>query len=235
MKDDGVEIARKTMVMFFLIDTSGSMEGEKIGALNDAMRDIIPDIRDISEKNAQVLIKIAVLGFASGTEWITPLPQEFDTFKWNNLEAGGCTDLGEACSELNTKLDPNGFIESNIAPVIILMSDGEPTDDYKSKLSVLTKNKWFKIGLKVAIAIGQDANKDILAEFTGNKELVIPVHNKAMLKKMIRVVSVTSSKVGSSKAGSGTGTTEAKEAQVIDQIQEELEDSNPEDAEVMDW
>ena len=35
---DNVEgVARKSMVMFFLIDTSGSMEGRSIAAVNDAM------------------------------------------------------------------------------------------------------------------------------------------------------------------------------------------------------
>ena len=36
---DNVEgVARKSMVMFFLIDTSGSMEGRSIAAVNDAMQ-----------------------------------------------------------------------------------------------------------------------------------------------------------------------------------------------------
>ena len=45
---EATEIPRKTLVMFFLIDTSGSMEGEKIASLNDAMREILPDIKKIS-------------------------------------------------------------------------------------------------------------------------------------------------------------------------------------------
>ena len=31
------EISRRTMILFFLIDTSGSMNGEKIGAVNAGM------------------------------------------------------------------------------------------------------------------------------------------------------------------------------------------------------
>ena len=70
------EIPRKTMVMFFLLDTSGSMEGDKIASLNDAMRETLPDLRDISDRNADAIIKLAVLDFAMGTEWVTPVPQE---------------------------------------------------------------------------------------------------------------------------------------------------------------
>jgi uncharacterized protein YegL len=31
--DEAVEVARRTMVLFFMVDTSGSMEGSKIGTL----------------------------------------------------------------------------------------------------------------------------------------------------------------------------------------------------------
>ena len=34
--DDVVSVPRRTMTLFFLIDTSGSMQGNKIGAVNDA-------------------------------------------------------------------------------------------------------------------------------------------------------------------------------------------------------
>ena len=219
---DSTPISRKTMVLFFVLDTSGSMDGEKIGALNDAIRDTIPLIRDISNSNADVEIKFAVLSFASGTEWVTPSPVDLSSYKFNDLQAGGCTDLGEAFSELNSKLDKNAFLSSqvgNVAPVIILMSDGEPTDDYKKGLEEIKQNKWYKAAIKVAFSIGQDANNDILAEFTGNKELVIDADNKQILKKMIRFVSVASSKVGSATKG----TPASKQDDIAQQIHEEIE------------
>ena len=111
---EATELPRKTMIMFFLIDTSGSMDGDKIASLNDAMREMLPDIQDISNSTADALIKIAVLDFASGTEWITPLPQDWDTFRWQNLEAGGTTDLGEACMELNAKLNRDSFLQDKV-------------------------------------------------------------------------------------------------------------------------
>ena len=36
------EIPRKVMTMFYLVDTSGSMSGAKIGALNTAVRETLP-------------------------------------------------------------------------------------------------------------------------------------------------------------------------------------------------
>lgn len=40
------------MPIFFLIDTSGSMEGKKIGAVNSAIEELIPDLRHLSESQA---------------------------------------------------------------------------------------------------------------------------------------------------------------------------------------
>ena len=42
--DDVVEVARRTMVLFFVVDTSGSMEGSKIGTLNQAIEDVTDEL-----------------------------------------------------------------------------------------------------------------------------------------------------------------------------------------------
>lgn len=96
-------------------------------------------------------------------------------------------------------------VAGSFAPAIFLLSDGEPTDDYKKELGNLKENNWFKKAIKVAVAIGEDANKDVLAEFTGNKEAVITVHTPEALTKMIRFVSVTASQIGSKSSGVGKG------------------------------
>ncbi len=206
--DDVVEVARRTMVLFFVVDTSGSMEGSKIGTLNQAVEDVIPEIREISENNADAEIKIAVLEFSSGARWLTPNPVPADGFDWQYLNAVGLTDLGEACRALSEKLSRNSFmsdITGSFAPAIFLMSDGAPTDNYKEGLEQLWSNNWFKKAIKVAVAIGENANKDVLAEFTGSDETVLSVHNPEMLKKMIRFVSVTSSQIGSQSTAVGGG------------------------------
>lgn len=61
--ENAVEVARRTMTLFFVVDTSGSMGGSKIGTLNSAIEEVIPEIRKISGENADAAIKIAVLDF----------------------------------------------------------------------------------------------------------------------------------------------------------------------------
>jgi uncharacterized protein YegL len=219
-------IPRRTMTLFFVVDTSGSMAGEKIASVNTAVNEVIPYIEDISSSNADAQIKIAALEFSSGTEWMFSSPVESENFKWRDLEAGGLTSLGEACKELDSKLSKtNGFMAEatgSFAPAIILMSDGEPTDDYKHYLDKLKGNSWFKAAIKVAIAIGDQANNNILAEFTGNSEAVLTVHNKEQLKKIIRFVSVTASQVASSHASVGKDAPETKQEEFTEKIADTL-------------
>jgi uncharacterized protein YegL len=204
---DKVEIPRRVMTLFFMVDTSGSMDGKKIGAVNTAIEEVIPAIREVSAENADAEIKVAALEFSSGAQWLTPDgPVEVDQFNWNDLKAAGVTDFGDACKALNEKLSTKAFMKEatgSFAPAIFLLSDGDPTDDYKKSLDVLKQNNWFKAAVKVAVAIGDEANKEVLKEFTGSIESVLEAHNVAALKKMIKFVSVTASQVASKSTNAG--------------------------------
>ncbi len=222
--DETAEVARRTMVLFFVIDTSGSMSGYKIGAVNAAIEEVIPEIKNISESNADAAIKIAALSFSTGASWITSEPVAAEKFKWDDIDAEGVTDLGRACLALNEKLSTKAFMNEargSYAPVILLMSDGEPTDDYMHGLDQLKKNNWFKSAIKVAIAIGEDANQEVLADFTGTSESVITAHTPGELKKWIKFMSVRSTEIGSS---STNNTSKSKTEQMNDQIKNEKTD-----------
>lgn len=232
MNTERVKIARKTMVLFFLVDTSGSMSGDKIGSLNDAIRETVPDLKDLSSGNPDAAIKIATLQFDTDARWLYPQPVDSEDFVWNDLQVGGLTSLGRALNELNSKLSKTAFLQEaagSYAPVIILLSDGGPTDDYKKGLDSIRQNNWFKHAIKIAIAIGNDADKNVLSEFTGNNESVIEVHNKSALKAIIKFVSVTSSQVNS--RSSGVEDT-SKQEKVISQINDYVNTENIEDVEL---
>lgn len=219
--DETVSVPRRTMTLFFLIDTSGSMEGNKIGAVNDAVVNVLPMLNDISETNPDAEIKVAALEFSNGVNWLYDEPKLAKDFIWQDVAASGLTSLGAACSQLASKLSRSGgFMQSasgSFAPAIILLSDGGPTDDYNTGLAKLKANNWFKSAIKIAIAIGDDADKDVLKDFTGSSEAVITVHNIDALKQIIRVVAVTSSQIGSKSSTAGETT---KQEQVVKDIQD---------------
>ncbi len=224
--DDAVSVPRRTMTLFFLIDTSGSMSGNKIGAVNDAIVNVLPMLEDISSSNPDAEIKVAALEFSNGTKWLYNEPKSVDDFKWIDVQAGGLTSLGEACLELNSKLSRSGYMKSasgSYAPAIILLSDGGPTDNFDGGLQTIQGNNWFKNAIRIAIAIGDDADLDVLARFTGNSEAVIKVQNIDALKQIIRIVAVTSSQIGSKSSSAGDT---SKQDQVIKDVNQAVDNIN---------
>jgi uncharacterized protein YegL len=230
---EGVEgIVRREMVLFFLIDQSGSMEGVKMGAVNAALREVLPQLKNIGGSDAK--IKVAFLLFSSGCEWLFPEPIAVDDPNfpaWKPVKADGMTDFGEALKELTKKMSKNAFLSSpsaSYAPAIFLMSDGQPSDEYKDALKLLKENRWFQNSIRVAVAIGNDADKNILTEFTGNSEAVLIIHTPEALIKVIRFVTVTSSKIGSdNKPLYGDGQITTKQEAMVQKIND-FKDENPE-------
>ena len=112
MFDDVEGIVKRQMVLFFVIDTSGSMAGTKIGAVNTAIREVLPELQDAG--GSDVDLKVACLTFSSGCQWMYPTPVAADSFQWNIVDADGVTDLGEACRELSEKMSKNGPITQDM-------------------------------------------------------------------------------------------------------------------------
>ena len=74
--------ARRQMNLFYLIDCSGSMRGNKIESINQVMPDIMRTIADIDESNKDnAQIKVACLEFSSGCQWKYPQPVLANDFK----------------------------------------------------------------------------------------------------------------------------------------------------------
>ena len=108
--------------------------------------------------------------------------------------------MGDAFMELSRKLSRNSFLSSpslSFAPVIFLLSDGSPNDDWKKGLKTLKENRWFQYGLKIALGIGSQVNMDVLREFTGNDDLAVQAKNADQLRELIKLMAITSSQIGS--------------------------------------
>lgn len=195
MKRPGGELASRPLHFFWIVDCSGSMYGEKIGALNNAIQSIIPDMVDAAGNNPNAQLLIRTLQFSTGASWVTANPVPAEDFAWDDLEAGGVTDLGQAFELLAAQLTIPPMSERALPPVLVLISDGQPTDDYKKSLDKLLHLPWGRKAVRIAISIGQDADDSVLTEFTGNRELVLQANNAAMLTKMIKWASTAASMV----------------------------------------
>ena len=195
LKRPGGELATRPLHFFWVVDCSGSMYGEKIGSVNNAIQSVIPEMRDAANNNPNAELLVRTLKFSTGASWVTSSPINIDDFAWNDLDAGGVTDLGVAFDMLAAQLTIPPMTDRALPPVIVLLSDGQPTDDYKKALDKLLHLPWGKKSVRIAISIGQDADDDVLQEFTGNRELVLQANNPEALVKCIKWASTAASLV----------------------------------------
>ena len=204
--DLGDGIAKQELNLIFIIDNSGSMDGEKIGAVNNAIRDVMSIMPDIQEDTSDATIKISALTFSDNAQWVYQEPMTVEEFKWHDVDTYGGTNLSDAYDRLASylcKKSSGGQMPDlgGVAPIIILMTDGMPTSyDWEDHLEALKKKGWFKVALKYAIAVQVDNEDayDVLRAFTGNDSTVLRVYTAEALRKVIDVIAITASKVKSS-------------------------------------
>lgn len=187
----GGEISSRPLHFFWIVDCSGSMLGDKIQTVNTALDETIPEMVKIANENARAQLLVRALKFSSGAEWVIKDPTPVEHFKWTPLEADGVTDLGAALELLSSELKMPPMPARALPPVLVLISDGQPTDDYQRGLRALMNEQWGKRAVRMAIAIG-DADIDTLKEFIADPAIpVLEARNPQALTRFIKWVSTT--------------------------------------------
>jgi uncharacterized protein YegL len=207
----GGEISKRPMHFIWLVDCSGSMaEKGKIESLNNAIREAIPHMQKAAESNPHADPLVRVLKFSTGAQWITNNAIHLSDFKWNDLNAEGETDMGRAFSMVADYLKIPPMTDRGLPPVLVLVSDGQPTDDYHTGLKNLFDQPWARKAVKIAIAIGADADMEVLQKFIGNSERKpLTAEYSYQLVKLIRWASTAALKAASSSPSQSKGATTA--------------------------
>lgn len=191
IKRPQVELANRPLHFFWLVDCSGSMYGSKIDTLNAAISNSIEPMRDAAASNVNAQLLVRTLKFATGASWLTADPVPVEEFAWQDLTIDdyAVTDMGKAFELLAAQLEMPPMPNRALPPVIVLVSDGQPVDDWKRPLEKLKGMPWFKKAVKMAVAIGGDADKDVLTAFTGNRELIFDANHPQRLVDLIKWLS----------------------------------------------
>ena len=168
----GGELASRPLHFIWIADSSGSMEQDgKIQALNTAIREAIPHMRKVAEDNPNAQVLVRAVKFSNGAQWHISQPTPVADFAWTDLAAEGETDMGKALQLVAEQLKMPPMSERALPPVLVLVSDGQPTDDFAAGLKALMNEPWGKKAVRIAISIGRDADDAVLQEFIGNTEL----------------------------------------------------------------
>jgi uncharacterized protein YegL len=150
-----------------LLDTSGSMSGAPIDALNQGLRAFQADIQE--DALAKRRVEIAIITFGGSVQTV----QDFvsaGSFSAPSLSAGGGTPMGEAIA-LGLQLAKARKAEYRSGgvpyyqPWVFLITDGEPTDEWQSAATLVKSDASDRAVTFFAVGVG-GANMQILSSIT---------------------------------------------------------------------
>lgn len=165
-------VDRRQLNVIFAVDCSGSMAGEKINSLNMAMRIAVPEMQKAAKSNINVDVVVRVLRFSTGAQWHIAGPVPVMEFEWSDLVVHkGDTDMGQALEMIAEMLPKLSAAARQLPPLIVLISDGYPSDDFERGRAALMRSEAGRRASRVAIAIGADADRQILQHFIDDPKL----------------------------------------------------------------
>jgi uncharacterized protein YegL len=182
----------RPLPVIVLADISGSMAANgKIDALNDAVGDMIGVFAEEETTRAEIHVSVITFG-SGGAKQHKPLKPATEVM-WEKMTAAGRTPMGEAFLIAQQLIEDREMIPTrSYRPTIVLVSDGIPTDDWKTSLTSLLNSERASKATRFAMAIGDDANKETLKAFLGDNEArVFEAHEAREIKKFFRWVTMS--------------------------------------------
>jgi len=187
----------RRLPVYLLLDTSYSMSGEPIEAVKNGVQLLVSTLRQ--DPYALETAFLSVITFDSSAKQVVPLT-ELPSFQPPELKLAGTTALGDALRLLAERIEAEvtkttADTKGDWKPLVFLMTDGAPTDDWNKGLDKL---KAVRSGIIVACAAGQGADTAVLKQIT---EVVVSLDTadantiKAFFKWVSASISTGSQKV----------------------------------------
>ena len=174
--DDLIDNPTTRVPVVLCLDVSASMRGEKIQELNRGVKEFFQAVKN--DDVAKYSVELCIVTFNSTAQKILDfagIERQIEQFHTFNLVASGMTAMGTA---VNMALDllekrKKEYQDKGVdywQPWLVLMTDGQPTDDISSasqRTSELINGRKLTI---FPIMIGESANLEQLKKFSPNKE-----------------------------------------------------------------
>ena len=185
----------KPLPVILLLDTSGSMTiDDNIGTLNRAVREMLKDFQKAASSEASITVAIITFGKSTGI-----YQQLTDASDINvdgiNMTAYGMTPMGEAISIAKALIEDKEQIPSRAyRPTVVLVSDGEPTDDWKQALDSFMNEGRSSKCYRMAMGIGTGSTGpayEVLKQFVSNEEQVFDANDASEISQFFQYVTIS--------------------------------------------
>lgn len=156
-----------------VLDTSGSMDGERIMELNAGLAEFIQAVR--ADEFAAYSIELGIITAGGSVTEELSFTAAHDIEGFQPLSAGGYTPLGDAVTLALQRLKERKSLYQKAGvphyqPWMVIISDGEPTDSWQDaaqQAREMSQNRKL-----VSLAVGvQGANLDTLGMFSSKAAL----------------------------------------------------------------
>ena|SRR3990172_9765159 len=161
----------RRLPVYLLLDTSGSMRGEPITAVNVGLQALLSSLRQ--DPQAAETVYISIITFDKDVNVIIPLTEltEIQLPEITTPESGP-THLGQAielvCRNVDNEVIKTTFErKGDWMPILFIMTDGKPSDImlYRQMIPEVKKRNFSSI---IACAAGPLAKPEYLKELTDN-------------------------------------------------------------------
>lgn len=179
----------RKLPVYLVLDTSGSMAGEPIEQVTNGVQMLVSALRQ--DPYALETAFLSVIEFNSTAKQLVPLT-ELNAFQSPSLTASGATSFGDALALVADRSEQEVAktteeVRGDWKPMVFVMTDGNPTDDWQKGWEKFKRQKW---GIIVGCAVN-DGNTDVLQQVCGDAVVRLSTSDSGAMAAFFKWVSAS--------------------------------------------